>query len=46
MTLGKFLTYWSLLFAVLTIWGFSVVLALIDAKDELRARFTKPLAGR
>ena len=46
MTLSKFLTYWSLLFAVLTIWGFSIVVALVDAKDELRARVKKPLAGR
>lgn len=46
MTLSKFLTYWSLLFAVLTIWGFSILVALIDAKDELQARVKKPLAGR
>jgi hypothetical protein len=46
MTLSKFLTYWSLLFAILTIWGFSVLVALADAKDELRARFKKPLPGR
>jgi len=46
MTLGKFLTYWSLLFAILTIWGFSILVALVDAKDELRARLTTPLAGR
>ena len=46
MTLGKFLTYWSLLFAILTIWGFSILVALVDAKDELRARFTKALGGR
>ncbi len=35
MTLSKFLTYWSLLFAILTIWGFSVIVALLTAKDEL-----------
>jgi hypothetical protein len=46
MTLSKFLTYWSLLFAILTIWGFSVLVALVDAKDELRARFKRPLPGR
>ena len=46
MTLSKFLTYWSRLFAILTIWGFSILVALLDAKDELRARFKKPLAGR
>ena len=46
MTVSKFLTYWSLLFAILTIWGFSVLVALVDAKDELRARFRKPLGGR
>jgi len=46
MTLSKFLTYWSLLFAVLTIWGFSILVALIDAKDEMRARLKTPPAGR
>ncbi len=35
MTLSKFLTYWSLLFAILTIWGFSILVALLTAKDEL-----------
>ena len=46
MTLSKFLTYWSLLFAILTIWGFSVLVALADVRDELRARSRKPLTGR
>jgi hypothetical protein len=44
--MSKFLTYWSLLFAILTIWGFSVLVALADVKEELRARSAKPLAGR
>ncbi|HYM71200.1 MAG TPA: hypothetical protein VEZ44_16510 [bacterium] len=41
MTLSKFLTYWSLLFAILTIWGFSVLVALASAKDELLETFRK-----
>jgi len=41
MTLSKFLTYWSLLFAILTIWGFSVLVALASAKDELLETFKK-----
>ncbi|HLJ58151.1 MAG TPA: hypothetical protein VKZ50_00280 [bacterium] len=41
MTLSKFLTYWSLLFAILTIWGFSVLVALASAKDELLDAFRK-----
>jgi len=41
VTLSKFLTYWSLLFAILTIWGFSVLVALADVKDDLVAQFRK-----
>jgi hypothetical protein len=45
MTLSKFLTYWSLLFAILTIWGFSVLVALATAKDELLETFRKRWAA-
>ncbi len=45
MTLGKFLTYWSLLFAILTIWGFSVLVALLTVKDELLEAFRKRSAA-
>ncbi|HLJ59773.1 MAG TPA: hypothetical protein VKZ50_08580 [bacterium] len=41
MPQGKFLTYWSLLFAILTIWGFSVLVALGTIKDELLEAFRK-----
>lgn len=55
---SKFLTYWSLTFAILFIWIFSVAVALADAKDELWEKLRKqggkkstlrpmdPLAGR
>ena len=57
MTLSKFLTYWSLTFAILFIWGFSLAVAMADVKDELLAKIRKqvgrarlrpvnPLAGR
>lgn len=57
MTLSRFLTYWSLTFAILVIWGFSVAVALADVKDELLEKIRKrvgrarlrpmdPLAGR
>lgn len=57
MTLSKFLTYWSLTFAILFIWAFSVAVALADVKDDLLAKARKqfararlrpvnPLAGR
>lgn len=58
MDLSKFLTYWSLTFAILIIWGFSVAVALADVKDEFldklkkqpaavaKPRSTDPLAGR
>jgi len=45
MTLSKFLTYWSLLFAVLTIWGFSILVALGDVKDELLDSFKRRWAS-
>ncbi len=57
MVLSKFLTYWSLTFAILIIWAFSVAVALADVKDEMMAKLRKqvarwrlrpvnPLAGR
>ena len=57
MVLSKFLTYWSLTFAILIIWAFSVAVALADVKDDMLARLRKqyararlrpvnPLAGR
>jgi hypothetical protein len=57
MTLTKFLTYWSLTFAILFIWGFSMAVALADVKDDMIAKIRKqvgrarlrpvnPLAGR
>ncbi len=45
MNLSKFLTYWSLLFAVLTIWGFSTLVALGDVKDELLDAFKRRWAA-
>jgi hypothetical protein len=57
LVLSKFLTYWSLTFAILIIWGFSVAVALADVKDDMLAKLRKqaargrlrpvnPLAGR
>jgi hypothetical protein len=57
LVLSKFLTYWSLTFAILIIWAFSVAVALADVKDEMlvklrkqfarsRLRPVNPLAGR
>jgi hypothetical protein len=57
MDLSKFLTYWSLTFAILIIWGFSMAVALADVKDEFLDKRKKqpaaaarprpdPLAGR
>ena len=57
MTLSKFLVYWSLTFAIVFIWMFSVAVALADVKDDLLAKIRKqvgrarlrpvnPLAGR
>jgi hypothetical protein len=57
MTLTKFLTYWSLTFAIAFIWAFSVAVALADVKDDMLAKIRKkvgrarlrpvnPLAGR
>ena len=45
MNLSKFLTYWSLLFAILTIWGFSTLVALADVKDELLGVFKRRWAA-
>jgi hypothetical protein len=57
LVLSKFLTYWSLTFAILIIWAFSVAVALADIKDDVLAKLRKqvgrarlrpvnPLAGR
>ncbi len=46
MTLSKFLTYWSLTFAILLIWIFSIAVAMADVKDELLARVRKQMAAR
>jgi putative hemolysin len=57
MTLSKFLVYWSLTFAILFIWAFSIATAMADVKDDLLANIRKrvgrarlrpidPLAGR
>jgi hypothetical protein len=57
MNVSKFLTYWSLTFAIIFIWAFSVAVAMADVKDDLLARIRKqvgrarlrpvnPLAGR
>ncbi len=43
---SKFLTYWSLTFAVLAIWIFSVAVAMADVKDELLAKIQKQWAAR
>jgi hypothetical protein len=41
MDLSKFLTYWSLTFAILIIWGFSIAVALGDVKDEFLDKLKK-----
>jgi hypothetical protein len=46
MTLSKFLTYWSLTFAILVIWIFSVAVAMADAKDDLLQRLRKQRMAR
>jgi hypothetical protein len=46
MTLSKFLTYWSLTFAILVIWIFSVAVAMADLKDELLDKVRKQWAAR
>lgn len=43
---SKFLTYWSLTFAILAIWFFSILVALADVKDELLAKVQKQWAAR
>lgn len=43
---SKFLTYWSLTFAILAIWLFSILVALADVKDELLAKVQKQWAAR
>lgn len=46
MTLSKFLTYWSLTFAILVIWIFSVAVAMADVKDELLDRVRRQWTAR
>ena len=41
MTLSKFLVYWSLTFAILFIWAFSIATAMADVKDDLLANIRK-----
>jgi hypothetical protein len=43
---SKFLTYWSLTFAILWIWIFSVAVALADVKDELMEKIHKQWTAR
>ncbi len=43
---SKFLIYWSLTFAILWIWIFSVAVALADVKDELWEKIQKQWAVR
>ncbi len=43
---SKFLTYWSLTFAIFLIWIFSVAVAMADVKDELLAKIQKQWAAR
>ncbi len=43
---SKFLIYWSLTFAILWIWIFSVAVAGADVKDELWAKIQKQWAAR
>lgn len=44
--LSKFLTYWSLTFAILVIWIFSIAVALADVKDEFLGKLQKQWAAR
>jgi len=46
MTLSKFLTYWSLTFAILVIWIFSVAVAMADVKDEMLAKIQKQWSAK
>ncbi len=46
MTLSKFLTYWSLTFAIVLICIFSIAVALADVKDELLDKIQKQWATR
>ncbi len=43
---SKFLTYWSLTFAILFVWIFSVAVALADVKDELWEKLRKQRGGK
>lgn len=44
--LSKFLTYWSLTFAILVIWIFSIAVAFADVKDEFLGKLQKQWAAR
>lgn len=44
--MSKFLTYWSLTFAILFIWIFSVAVAMADLKDEVLEKIQKQWAAR
>jgi hypothetical protein len=44
--MSKFLTYWSLTFAILFIWIFSVAVAMADIKDEVLGKIQKQWAAR
>lgn len=44
--MSKFLTYWSLAFAVFFIWIVSIVVALADVKDELLDKIHKQWVAR
>jgi hypothetical protein len=46
MTASKFLVYWSLTFAILMIWIFSIAVALADVKDEFWEKIRKQGAGK
>ena len=46
MNVSKFLTYWSLTFAILVIWIFSIGVALADVKDELWDKIRKQRTGK
>ena len=44
--MSKFLTYWSLAFAVFFIWIMSIAVALADVKDELLDKISKQWVAR
>lgn len=44
--MSRFLTYWSLSFAIFVIWIFSIAVALADVKDELIDKVNKQWVAR